>query len=328
MIVYYNVLNILGDRMVKNPKSTIKLVGSSEESLADALEMAESVKTYLVDVFEIDASRITTEGRDKPKIPEEQPGGTEELTLLRQGDRRVSIESNTPGLHMEFQSGPDAPLSPIIIVNEQEAPFESYVSFKNTGARKAFKFWSLEIKDEDGMVKNFGPYYQDEVFIPGKSIMGTRPEGNYKVKMIGTTNDGNKVEKETKVHMVLWTPSAAEEVMRFSIPFNFNESKSISMYSKYLTEVVVPKIPLGGKVFIHGYTDIIGESAHNQQLSSERANEVKKIIQKALANAGRTDVTFVSHGLGEDQRLSPFNNKYPEERFYNRTVVIDIIPKR
>ncbi|MEX0595691.1 MAG: flagellar motor protein MotB, partial [Candidatus Paceibacterota bacterium] len=31
MIVYYNILNILGDRMVKNPSSTIKLVGSSEQ---------------------------------------------------------------------------------------------------------------------------------------------------------------------------------------------------------------------------------------------------------------------------------------------------------
>jgi len=34
------------------------------------------------------------------------------------------------------------------------------------------------------------------------------------------------------------------------------------------------------------------------------------------------------HGFGEDENLSQFNNKYPEERFYNRTVIIDIIPKK
>jgi len=85
--------------------------------------MAESIKQYLVSVFGIDASRISTEGRDKPKIPSERPGGTNELVLLREGDdQRVSIESSSPALLMEFQSGPDAPLKPVeIIVVQEEA---------------------------------------------------------------------------------------------------------------------------------------------------------------------------------------------------------------
>jgi hypothetical protein len=33
----------------------------------------------------------------------------------------------------------------------------------------------------------FWAVYQDEVKIPGKMILGTRPEGDYKVKMIGQT---------------------------------------------------------------------------------------------------------------------------------------------
>jgi hypothetical protein len=47
MTVYYNVLNILGDRMQKNPSATITLVGSSNNGNSDGLTMAESVKTYL-----------------------------------------------------------------------------------------------------------------------------------------------------------------------------------------------------------------------------------------------------------------------------------------
>nr|WP_315182056.1 OmpA family protein [uncultured Flavobacterium sp.] len=77
---------------------------------------------------------------------------------------------------------------------------------------------------------------------------------------------------------------------------------------------------------MHGHTDIIGEEAYNMSLSLDRANEVKNIIEKALSNAGRNDVTFEVHGFGEDQNVSPFENKFPEERFYNRTVIIDIIP--
>lgn len=328
MVVYYNILNILGDRMVKNPGTSVKLVGSSEKGPADARVLAESVKTYLVDVFEINTSRITTEGRNKPAIPSEKPGATNDLALLREGDRRVSIESNSPALLMEFQSGPNAPLKPIEIINKQEAPVESYVTFHNEDSEDAFTSWSLEITDENGAVQYFGPYTQEKIAIPGKSILGTRPKGDYDVKMIGITPEGTKVEKETNVSMVLWTPSSSEEVMRFSVPYNFNESNSIVMYDKYLTEVVAPKIPMNGKVIIHGYTDIIGEAAYNQSLSERRANDVKTILQNALSKAGRKDVTIESNGFGEESHTSPFENKKPEERFYNRTVIIDILPKK
>jgi outer membrane protein OmpA-like peptidoglycan-associated protein len=326
MTVYYNVLNILGDRMQKNPSATITLVGSSNNGNTDGLTMAESVKTYLVDVFAINPTRITTKGQNKPNIPSEQPGGTLELVLLREGDRRVSIESNSANLLMEFQSGPNAPLKPVQIMASQEAPLESYVTFNNKGAGESLSSWSLQITDEQGIVQSFGPYVQDEVSIPGKTILGSRPEGDYKVKMIGQTKSGKIVEKETPVHMVLWTPAKMEEGMRYSIIYEFNTSKAITMYEKYLTEVVTPKIPSGATVIIKGHTDIIGEEVYNQELSLARANDVKNILQSSLAKAGRNDVKFDVSGYGENENNSPFENKTPEERFYNRTVIIDIIP--
>ncbi|MFV8369901.1 OmpA family protein [Flavobacterium sp. LB2R40] len=326
MTVYYNVLNILGDRMQKNPASSITLVGSSEKGNTDGLAMAASVKTYLVNVFAIDPSRITTKGQTKPNIPSEQPGGTLELVLLREGDRRVSIESNSPDLLMEFQSGPNAPLKPVQIMASQEAPTSSYITFNNKGAGEALSSWSLQIADEQGKIQSFGPYTQDEVSIPGKSILGSRPEGDYTVKMIGQTKSGKIVEKETPVHMVLWTPAKMDEGMRYSIIYEFNTSKAISMYEKYLTEVVTAKIPVGATVIIKGHTDIIGEEIYNQGLSLARANNAKSIIENALAKTGRKDVTFDVSGYGENENNSPFENKTPEERFYNRTVIIDIIP--
>nr|WP_315255659.1 OmpA family protein [uncultured Flavobacterium sp.] len=326
MTVYYNVINILGDRMVKNPSTSITLVGSSEKGSEDGALMAESIKTYLVNVFEINAARITAKGQLKPNIPSEQPGGTKELELLREGDRRVSIESNSPELLMEFQSGPDAPLKPLEFTAVQEAPIDSYVTIDAPGSGEAYSSWSLETTDPDGQMKIFGPYTQEQVKIPGKKIMGTRAEGDYKVKMIGQTKSGKIEVKETTTHMVLWTPSKTDEGLRYSIVFEFNKSKAIAMYDKYLTEVVAPKIPKGGVVIIHGHTDIIGEESYNLNLSLDRANEVKNILEKALSQAGRRDVKFEVHGLGEDENVSPFENKFPEERFYNRTVIIDIIP--
>ncbi|MDO9038006.1 MAG: OmpA family protein [Lutibacter sp.] len=328
MTVYYNVLNILGDRMGKNPSATITLVGSSENGPVEGKVMATSVQKYLVDVFAINASRIAIEGRSKPKLAEEQKGGTRELVLLREGDRRVSVESSSPALLMEFQSGPDAPLKPVQINAVQVAPVTSYVTFKADGADEAFSSWQMEITDENGVVQNFGPYTQEEVSIPGTNILGTKPEGDYKVKMIGTNKTGEIVTKEATTHIVAWTPSKVEEGMRFSILYEFDDANAIAMYDKYLSEVVAPKIPANAKVIIHGHTDVIGEEDYNQTLSVKRATDVKNTLQNSVAKLGTTGVTFEMNGMGENENASPFGNKLPEERAYNRTVIIDVVPQK
>jgi len=328
MTVYYNVINILGDRMIKYPTSTVTLVGSSREGVKDAKAMAESVKLYLVNVFAINPSRITIEGRIKAEIPSEVPGATKELVLVREGDRRVSIGSNSPALLMEFRSGLDAPLRPVEIVDADEIPLDSYATFNVQGATEAFSSWMLEIRDEEGKVQYFGPYTKEKVTLPGSSILGDRPEGDYKITMVGQLKSGKVIKKETTAHMVLWTPANNLEIMRFSVIYEFNNSKAIKIYEKYLTDIVTPKIPKGGTVVIKGYTDIIGEEAYNLTLSLDRANDVKAILENALAKVGRSDVRFEVSGSGEDEKLAPFENKFPEERFYNRTVIIDIIPAK
>jgi outer membrane protein OmpA-like peptidoglycan-associated protein len=328
MSVYYNILNILGVRMVKNPEAVVRLSGASMEGREDGLAMAESIKRYLVSVFGIDPVRLNTEGRIKPRIPSEQPGGTKELVLLREGDHRVSIWSESPAILMQYQTGNDVPMQPIEVTAPLEAPVDSYVTFNVDGAKEAFSSWSLEIMDDKGVVKKFGPYKEEKIGIPGKAILGDLPKGDYKATMVGQTKSGKTVKKEASIHVVLWMPSEKEMGMRYSVIYEFNDSKSIAIYDKYLSETVMPKIPKDGTVLIHGYTDIIGDAAHNRELSLDRANDVKGILEKALAKANRTDVKFEVYGFGEDENLSPFENKYPEERFYNRSVIIDIIPAK
>jgi outer membrane protein OmpA-like peptidoglycan-associated protein len=324
MNVYYNVLNVLGDRMIKIPSTTVTLVGSSEKGPKDGKLMAESVKRYLVGIFGIDASRIGIEGRKKPKIPSEKVGGVHELILLREGDQRVSIESNSADILMEFQSGPDAPLKPVEIITMQEPVNDRLVSFIAEGAKAAFSSWSMEITDEDGKLQKFGPYTEDKVTVSRKTIMGDRLHGSFNATMIAKTKIGKKITRETALNMNLAVPPKIEEVMRFSIIFEFDDAKAISIYDKYLTTIVTPKVPIGGKVIIRGYTDIIGDFDHNQRLSLARANDVRKIMEASLSKAGRSDVTFEVTGYGEDEKTSPFENKFAEERFYNRTVIIDI----
>ncbi len=327
LIVYYNILNILGNRMVINPTATIILVGSSEKGTEDALVMAESVKKYLIEIFEIADSRIATEGRESPKIPSGQLDPINDIVFKSEGNRRVTIESKSPLLIMEFHSGPKAPLKPIEIVVHPEVPFDSYVSFNLDGSTDELLYWTMEMTDEKGEVQKYGSFTQELVSIPGKTILGDREKGVYKVKMTGLLKNGTQLEKDTTINVVLWKSTNAVEGMRFSILYEFDESESILMYHKYIQEVVVPLIPIGASVIIRGHTDVIGDEVYNTKLSLSRAKDVKMIMSKVLAERKRKDVIFLVHAFGEDSEKSPFGNQLPEERFYNRTVIIEIIPK-
>jgi hypothetical protein len=142
----------------------------------------------------------------------------------------------------------------------------------------------------------------------------------------GQTRSGKTIKKNAQIHLVLWIPPKTEEMMRFSIIYEFNDSEAITIYERYLTDIVIPKIPPGAQLIIHGHTDIIGDEPYNLALSLARANDARDIIKKGLLMSDRSDVKISIFAFGEDQEVCPFENKFPEERFYNRTVIIDIIP--
>lgn len=327
LAVYYNILNITGSRMRTNPATTIVLTGSSDNHPEEGKQMAENVKLYLVNIYGIDASRIKTEGRDKPLIPSEQPGATKELTLLREGDRRVDINSNSAGIMMQVGGTLTNYMKPVEIRARQQDPLDSHVIFTAEGASTSFKTWSVELTDEKGTMQSFGPFTGDQASVPGKTILGNDPQGNYKIVMIGQTNAGVTVRKESYVSLIK-TEDPKQEGLRYSILFDFDKSKTIESYENFLIQIVCPLIPENGTVIIHGHTDIIGEDAYNLKLSKERSNGAQKIIEAELLKEGKKGVRFESYGFGEDVSMAPFENNLPEERFYNRTVIIDIIPNK
>lgn len=325
--VYYNILNIMGDRLRANPQSAITLTGSSDKNPTEGKKMAENIKQYLVTVFGIDASRINIAGRDKPLIPSEQPGAKNELDLLHEGDRRVDIESASPELLMQVGGSNSAFLKPVQITSVQADPLDSHVIFNADGATELLQSWAVQVIDEQGTVQHYGPYTTDQASISGKTILGNSPQGNYKILMQGQTKSGQSIQKETSVSLMKME-DPKQEGLRYSILFDFDKSKTIASYEKFLTDVVTPLIPENGNVIIHGHTDIIGEEKYNHKLSQDRANGTQQIIERALAKAGKKGVKFETYGFGEEEGMSPFENNFPEKRFYNRTVIIDIIPNK
>jgi outer membrane protein OmpA-like peptidoglycan-associated protein len=325
MTVYNNILNILGDRMKRSPRAIIALSGASEQRPEFGKARAETIKKYLVDVFGIEGSRITTEGQDKPRIPSEVNGATKELTLLEVEDRRVDIESNSSELMIQVGGAPHYMLKPVQIVAVVEDPLDSYIFFNVVGAKEALASWSLEITDKKGNVRHFGPSTRDHESISGNTILGDHSQGDYKVVMLGETKSGKLIRKESSVHLIR-REEPKKEAVRFSVLFDFDQSKTIASYEKFLTEVVTPLIPDSGLVVIHGHTDIIGEEEYNDNLSNERAQDAQNIIERAISNSGKRGIKFETFGFGENLQFAPFDNYFPEERFYNRTVIIDIVP--
>nr|WP_294898105.1 outer membrane beta-barrel protein [uncultured Pedobacter sp.] len=322
LVAYHNILNILGDRMRANPSTEISLVGASANGAKEGREFAVAIKDYLVNTFGIDASRIAVEGRVKPLIPSEQPGGTKELALLREGDRRVDINSTSPELLMGI--GGDI-MKPVQITSTQINPLDNQIVFNVDSASTKLKSWSLDLTDERGVVQHYGPFYGNQASLVGTSVLGDNPSGTYKVVMSGETKEGLPIRKESKVALSR-QQTTSDKGFRYSILFDFNRSDAIESYKKFLTDVVAPKITSGSSVMIHGYTDVIGEVEYNRILSDKRAKETQHVLEDAIATNGVSNVTFECFGFGEDPSRSPFENNLPEERFYNRTVIIDITP--
>ncbi len=316
MTVYHNILNILGDRLRKDAGTTVTLIGSSEQGSASGEALASAVGAYFESVFDIDPDRIKTKGNTKPSIPSVLPGATRELDLVVPEDRRVEISSSSPEL-----------LEPVQIISLQEDPLDSDVLFSVRNAQDYFASWSIILTDENGKVTRFGPFTTQQERISGKIILGGKMQSKYKVELEGQTSDGKIVKKEESMKLVQSDEPEEAPGYRFSILFEFDQSKTVATYERFLTQSVTRLIPDGASVIIHGHTDIVGEESHNLKLSQNRSQEAMNVIERALSRSGKKNVEFDTYGFGEDVRRAPFDNNLPEERFYNRCVIIDIVPE-
>jgi len=326
LTMYHNVLNIVGDRMRKYPQSTIKLVGASGGRGAKiGKENAQAVKTYLVDEFGITPSRITVEGRNRPLVPSQQEkSNTIDTSYVNAEDNRVDIVSASTDLMMEIQDNSALCLKPVeVTAMDGSAENDVPVYINATDANGTLKSWTVDITDAEGSTQHFGPYTSGSQTLSASAILKDNKSGTYTVVMNGWTTTGQPVTKQTTFTLSHEVVPVQQE-QRVSILFEFDKSKTVATFNKFLVRNVAPLISANSTVVISGYTDVVGTVEHNQTLSQERAQEAQSILDSATTKAGITGVTYKSTGYGEVSE--PFSNTLPEERFYNRTVMIDIKP--
>lgn len=311
MGVYYNALNIYADRLRDNAGTTIQLVGAAPTA-AEGERQAQAVKDYMVSTFGLDAARISVKGQVRPPHASgDRDTPNEDLDLVREENLRVEVLSDNNNI-----------LKPVEIQAVQTEPIDNDIAL-NVRAGGNVQSWMVTISGE-GFNQTYGPYAGSAQRIDAKPILGTRPSGNYTATVTATMADGKTQTKSTNFSLVRRElPPVTGQ--RYSILFEFDDSRTVQTYDQFLRTEVAPRIPTGSTVVVHGHTDRVGLEDYNLELSNKRAQEARRVLEDELTKLGKT-ATFDSYGFGETEQRAPFGNENPEGRYYNRTVLIEVIP--
>jgi outer membrane protein OmpA-like peptidoglycan-associated protein len=320
---YWNYLNVLGERLRKNPGVKIGLTGcnsmdiASEKSIDLSRQRAENIKKYLVDIWGIEPGRLPVEARNLPENSTlaTSPEGIEE-------NRRVEIKTDdweiVKPIRREYGNKyPD--------LSTAKFSMKNGLRIENIQSRELVishngKEWA-RIKDPGALTATMSPEWN------WRSSVSKLPddETDLSVQMFVTDKSGRVVPSNidntgvrqfsqkdvTKEHMKDKTRETYNLIL-----FKYNSFEMGKWNQKILEEFVFNRIEPTSDVTVNGYTDILGTDDYNQKLSQNRADATRKVIASKIKKAN----SMVSKGYGKSQPLYP--NDLPEGRYYNRTVQV------
>lgn len=311
MNVYYNAMNIYGARMRANPAVKLTLVGSGPGA-PEGETMAATVRDYIVNTFDIDPSRIAIEGRELPRVPSGSARTPEaDRPMANQENRRV-----------DFFTSPADLGTPVRIRRVDNTPIENDLVL-NINEDAKIRTWQLVVSGE-GRRETYGPYNRASQRVSPNEIMSGLSEGTFTAEVIAVTEDGQRIT-QTKDFRLTKRTEPPKQALRYSITFGYGQDDPIRSYENFLRSTVAAQVSDGAKVFILGHTDAIGDSTLNLNLSKKRAGEVRDIIRAEATKLGRK-ANYEVIGYGEEESETTFGNNIPEGRFYNRSVMIEIVP--
>lgn len=312
--VYYNILNIVGDRLRNTKNISLKLIGSAPNE-KDGEQMAINIKNYLVENFNVEANRISIEGRDLPRIPSGNSSTTSEFKpLVDEENRRVEFVPSS----VEF-------LKPVLVNRQEEMPFDNDFTLNTLDNIKVIT-WQLLISGE-GKNFNFGPYSDTEIRIPASKVLGNRSSGQYNAELVVRTEDGRTLTHTKNFVLNREDDIIDKAIVKYQMLFNYAQTDAIRNSETFLRNELSPKLFSSENIMVTGYTDNIGRNENNLKLSKDRAREAKSIIADELRKQSlKVPVSYV--GYGNDPSKTIFENKFPEGRFYNRVVSIEAIPAK
>lgn len=312
---YRHILNIIGMRLRTNPAESITLTGCNSDRGKErakhhlSQQRAEAVQAYLRDVWTIDVKRMHIVVRDLPASP-----STPDSAYGMEENRRVEITASAPEI-----------LAPITTSDTLRTATPPALRFRASyQPASGLAAWRL------APMHAFMPLAQ----FSGKGAVPAAIDWRIDAQAIRTHETSRTLDAALEI-----TDSADEQAVAHAqrqiefatlrekqdrgihdavvdefglILFDFDRSE-ISSANQQLCAVIAGRITPASRVTIDGYSDRVGDPAHNMQLSAERAAAVARILGVPGDRAT---------GRGDGSAL--YANDTPEGRFYCRTVVVSI----
>lgn len=313
--VYRNLLNVVGYRLTKDPVAKMRIDGHTDNvdveknDRALGKRRAEAVRDYLVQVWNIEPSRLMVDGHTLPEKPANQ--NTEDgkgenrrvefnvtdLAILepvefRQRDLVVAPTNVT--IQPSVQDGQDISTWNIDVMQGVTKLAES----KGTGRPEPLNW---ESGDPNARPRNDKP-------VVAKMTVANELGQNF------TSTDTLDIDYVTLQLMKSSTEGGKLTEKYSLIVFDYN-SATLNASNQRLMDRIRDRIQPESKVTILGYADRQGKPEYNRELARRRCVEAQRVL-------GLSDAQVKIEPIGSDTLL--FNNDLPEGRSYSRTVQIVI----
>ncbi len=322
---YYQVLNIIGKRLIDHPEATIMLTGCNDNigvekgNLKLSTARAEAVRDYLQTVWGIAPERFRIEARNLPRMP-----STSQLEEGQADNRRVEINSDDPVIL-------DLIRSTYLTTRIDNATLTLHPVI--TAAHGVGR-WTIDVSNSrqklNEMTGEGEPPAEIKVPLSTGNLNELASGGDIMVGMAVHDRKGQELSMTASPIKVnfLQTSQLLAQKQGYRIQekyalilFDF-DSDAIDARNQEIVDTIVARINdlPQATVDIVGHTDNIGKEDYNMKLSERRALAVYKLLTAAY---GEDPGDRISHrGVGLSNPL--YDNTTSEARAFNRTVTITL----
>lgn len=330
--LHYQLLNILGQRLHDRPEVVVTIVGttSGDEGVSEnererlGLARAQSVRSYLVDTWEISPERINVAaGSATNPSKEETVEGREEN---RRAEFLFDGESLTQPVVVERVARVASPPA-VKFYPELYTPDTASVNVAdwNITVRQGAK----ELLRLDG-ARNDSMTVQQQYWSLGD--MRINRDLTPVVYQLEVTDDRGRVAtaldsftvQERKTTLPTTGPEGNLSITEYLLAgFNYNSAELTRQHIAEIYEVARMAAE-GMWIEVTGYTDKVGDAARNRELAMERA---QRVVDTLLTIRRRLALPAIPisqvRGQGESGE-SRFDNSRPEGRIFSRMVRVTV----
>ncbi|HZK76003.1 MAG TPA: OmpA family protein, partial [Candidatus Kapabacteria bacterium] len=280
---------------------------------ADALarNRAKIIRDYFASVWSIANARLKITTSASPHNPSstEYAEGFEE-------NRRVELSSND-----------DHILAPIVHerFREESALPKSLPITLSATSKIGIRDWRMAVRSHGATI-----YESSGSGAPPARVEWIPTEGQVEalakevgprdsIQFVFLASAANGSETEQTISLPASKSINPFELSRLSlIVFDFDQSAIDAQNQRMISQFVAKSFYPASSATIVGSTDNLGELAHNQELSTARADNVRDLI---LADKPEANITSTK-GIGPSNLL--YDNHLPEGRYYCRTVKVEV----